>query len=186
MLGFHDTLRPEPARILVAGPSGVGKTSLAQRMGPALGLPHTEIDALFHGPDWTPRPEFRTEVEAFTAEPRWVTEWSYTSQLGDLLVERADTLVWLDFPVVVHMGRLVRRTLRRRLRRVELWNGNVEPSLWTFFTDPEHIVRWGWRGRADLRTKVEAAEREQPHLRVVRLRSQREADAWVRRLVAVG
>lgn len=113
--------------MLVAGASGVGKTSVAPRIEQRLGLPHTEIDALFHGPNWTMLPGFVESVEAFSAEERWVTEWQYATQLGDLLTSRADTLVLLDYSVATHMSRLVRRTLRRRLWRIELWNGNVEP-----------------------------------------------------------
>lgn len=174
--------QPRPRRILVAGPSGVGKTALAREIEAATGIRHTEIDALFHGPNWTVRPDFVASVEALIGEAEWVTEWQYSSQLGDLLATRADTIVWLDLPVAVHMARLVRRTVVRRLRRVELWSGNVEPPLHTIFTDRDHIIRWGWRGRAKIRERVAATERDHPKLRVVRLRSQREAAAWVRSL----
>ncbi|MEN3263973.1 MAG: hypothetical protein V7646_867 [Pseudonocardia sp.] len=51
------------------------------------------------------------------------------------------TIVWLDFPRWRMCDQLVRRTVRRRLHRVELWNGNIEPPLWTVFTDREHILR---------------------------------------------
>ncbi len=54
-----------------------------------------EIDALFHGPGWTPRETFAAEVDAFSAEPNWITEWQY-STVRDLFAERADLLVWLD------------------------------------------------------------------------------------------
>lgn len=91
-----DRLDPPPRRVLVAGASGVGKTSVAPRIEQRLGLPHTEIDALFHGPNWTMLPGFVESVEAFSAEERWVTEWQYATQLGDLLTSRADTLVLLD------------------------------------------------------------------------------------------
>lgn len=182
MLRFSDPLEPRARRILVAGPSGVGKTALARRIEAAAGLPHTEIDALFHGPGWTVQPDFVERVDEFSAEPEWTTEWQYSTQLGDLLETRADTLVWLDFPAVVHMSRLIRRTVRRRLRRERLWNGNVEPPLGTIFRDREHIIRWGWTSRPRIRARVTAAEREHPHLRVVRVRSQREADAWLRAL----
>src|SRR5690606_20822603 len=36
-------------RILVAGTSGAGKTTLAGRVSGALGLPYTELDSLYHG-----------------------------------------------------------------------------------------------------------------------------------------
>ncbi|BDB58718.1 MAG: hypothetical protein ACI38R_12335, partial [Rhodococcus sp. (in: high G+C Gram-positive bacteria)] len=78
-----------PRRVLVAGTSGSGKTTLAARIGEILDLPHVEIDGLHHGPNWTPRPSFREDVEEFTAQPRWVTEWQYTA-VRPLLVERAD------------------------------------------------------------------------------------------------
>lgn len=182
MLTFSDPLTPPPRRVLVAGPAGVGKTTLARRIEEVAGLPHTQLDALFHGPGWTQQPGFVDAVETFTREPAWTTEWSYTTQLGDLLVSRADTLVFLDHPAVRHMARLVRRTVRRSVHHSELWNGNVEPPLRTFFRNPDHIVRWGWKGRAKIRDRVAAVERDRPQLRVVRLRSQREADAWVRGL----
>ncbi|WP_306306290.1 AAA family ATPase [Curtobacterium ammoniigenes] len=151
-------------------------------MAAATGLPHTEIDALFHGPGWTVLPNFEESVIRFTDAAGWVTEWQYTRQLGDLLPSRADTLVWLDYPARVHMYRLIMRTLRRRVRHVELWNGNIEPPLRTILWDPEHIIRWGWRGRRKLRERVIAAEHDHPHLRVIRIGSQRDADRFLKTL----
>lgn len=181
MLTADDALDPRPRRILVAGVSGVGKTTTARRIADVLGVPHTEIDALFHGPDWEPRATFVDDVDRFTSEPAWVTEWMY-APVRELLVERADTLVWVDLPTRVALWRLLRRTLRRRLRRLELWNGNVEPSLWTFFTDREHILRWGISTRNKFRERVPPLERSAPHLRIVHLRSQPEVDVFVERL----
>jgi len=181
VLGADDVLDPPPRRVLVAGVTGVGKTTTAGRISRRLGLPHTEIDALFHGPGWVPRPTFEADVEAFTAEPAWVTEWQY-HQVRPLLVERADTLVWLDLPVLVALWRLVRRTIRRRARRIELWNGNVEPPLWTVLVNRDHIIRWGLRTRRKMQAQVPPLEDTAPHLRIVRLRSQADVDAWVHRL----
>lgn len=147
--------------------------------------PHRD-GLLFHGPAWTELPTFRDDVEAFSSRDAWVTEWQYTTQLGDLVPSRADTLVWLDLPVAVQMGRLIRRTVVRRWRREPLWHGNVEPPMRTVLTDPDHIVRWGWRGRAKARKRVVLAAVEHPHLRIVRLRSTREVDVWLRGLPAVG
>ena len=168
-----------PRRVLVAGVSGTGKTTLAGRIADILGITHIEIDALFHGPNWTPRASFETEVAGFTSDPAWVTEWQY-SQVRQLLVDRADLLVWLDLPYWrITMPRLVARTLRRRLRGEVLWNGNVEPPLRTIFTDPEHIVRWSYSTRHKNTTRIPLVANTNDHLIVVRLRSPREVERWL-------
>ena len=165
--------------MVVAGVSGSGKTTLAGRIAQLTGGPHTEIDGLRHGSGWQPRPEFVEDVRAFTAADAWTTEWQY-SAVRDLLAERADLLVWLDLPFFrVTLPRVVRRTLRRRIHRTELWNGNREPRLRTIVRDPEHIIRWSISTRNVYAERVPAAERTHPHLVVVRLRSAREVDRWL-------
>jgi adenylate kinase family enzyme len=182
VLTATDPLPHRPRRILVAGVSGSGKTTLAARVGALLDLPHTEIDALHHGPGWQRRPEFEADVDAFTAGDTWVTEWQYATA-RDPLAERADTLVWLDLPFPLVLGRVVRRTLRRRIRHEELWNGNHEPPLRTFLTDPQHVVRWSISTRNKYRELVPEAAAAHPHLTVVRLRSRRDVDRWLRDVV---
>ena len=179
MLSYGDALPGKPRRVVVAGVSGSGKTTLAGRIAQLTGGPHTEIDGLFHGPGWEPRPEFVDDVRTFTAAEAWTTEWQY-SAVRDLLAERADLLVWLDLPFArVTLPRVVRRTLHRRIHRTELWNGNREPRLRTIFRDPEHIIRWSISSRNTYAERVPAAERTHPHLVVVRLRSTREVEHWL-------
>lgn len=172
-----------PQRILVTGVSGAGKSTFARRLATLLGMKYTELDSLFHGPNWEPRAQFADDVDHLTQEPRWVTEWQYGA-VRPLLAERADTLIWLDYPVAVSMRRLIWRTVRRRLRREELWNGNYEGPLWGIFSDHDHIIRWGWRTRNSLRTLVPQLDSAIPGLHVVRLRSPREAEAWVSQLAS--
>ena len=181
MLGADDVLSHRPRRVLIAGRSGSGKTTFARRVGELLGLPHTEIDGLFHGAEWTPRPEFRADVEALVAADTWVTEWQY-GVVRPLLASRADTIVWLDLPFRTAFVRLVRRTVRRRLRREVLWNGNLEPPLHTFFTDPEHVVRYMIRNRRRLTELVPSLATEHAHLTVIRLTSPVEVELWLSRL----
>lgn len=165
-------------RILVAGTSGSGKTTLAARIGRTLGIEHVEIDALFHGPNWTPRPSFVDDVDAFTARPSWVTEWQYPA-VRAMLAERADLVVWLDLPRRVVMRQVISRTLRRWVRREQLWNGNVEQPLHTIFTDRDHIVRWAWSTHDVNRVRVEGLVDQHPDLVIVRVGSRREAAALV-------
>jgi adenylate kinase family enzyme len=164
-----DAVAPLPARprrILVAGTSGAGKTTLARRVAALLDLPHIEIDALFHGPRWTPRDTFQSEVHRFSAGSCWVTEWQY-SQVRAILAQRADLLVWLDLPRALVMRQVIRRTVRRRLNRQVLWNGNCEPPLWTLLTDREHIIRWAWATHHKTAARVAALLEDHPDLVVV-------------------
>lgn len=178
MLGPHDPLPLRPDRLLVAGTSGSGKTTLCTRVAEATGLPPTEIDALFHGPGWTPREEFVTVASALAASPRWVVEWQY-SAVRPLFLARCEVLVWLDLPVALVMWRLLRRTAWRRARRTELWNGNREGPLLGVLTERDHILRWGWRTRHTTAQRVRQACQERPELPVVRLRSPRQVSTWL-------
>ncbi|MDP3894297.1 AAA family ATPase [Nocardioides sp.] len=178
LLDFDDPLPCSPHRIVVAGTSGSGKTTLAGRVAGVLVVPHIEIDALHHGPGWTPRETFLADVESFTGGPGWVTEWQYRA-VRELLADRADLMVWLDLPRHVVMRQVVRRTIRRRMRREVLWNGNVEPGLRTFFINRDHIVRWSWRTHGLYPKRVRELVSQRPHLPVVRLRSHDQATRWV-------
>jgi adenylate kinase family enzyme len=178
LLSEKVALPNRPTRVVVAGASGSGKTTLAGRIATVLAIPHIEIDSLYHGPQWTPRPSFRDDVADLVAQPSWVTEWQYSS-VRPLLTAAADLMVWLDLSRWQVLWQLTVRTVKRRLRRQELWNGNIEPPLWTFFTQPDHIVRWSWRTHPKTTMHITAALAQRPEIPVVRLRSHAAARTWM-------
>lgn len=178
LLSYDAPLPARPRRILVNGTSGAGKTTIAQRIAEATGLPYTEIDGLYHGPGWTPRSEFAADVAALAAGERWITEWQY-SAVRPLVGARCDLIVWVDPPLHRVMRQLIGRTLRRRWRREILWNGNVEPPLHRMLTDRAHVVRWAWSTRHNARLRVERILSERADLPVVQLRSRGEAQDWL-------
>ena len=95
-------------------------------------------------------------------------------------MSRADTLVWLNHDRWTVTQRVVRRTVRRRIRHVELWNGNYEPPLRTLLTDRDHIIRWSWRTHRQREREALAVARQPSGPIVVRLVGQAQVDAWVR------
>src|SRR5689334_7010800 len=159
-------------RIAVKGGSGSGKTTLAAELARRLGVAHIELDALHHGPNWSEpsAEEFRTTVQsAMDRNPGgWVIDVSYERNLGSLAIDAADTVVWLDLPLALQLGRLWRRTSHRIRNHVELWNGNHES--W-------RSVLWGWDSlvpwtiRAHFRHRREYPRRYSGHPNFIRLRS---------------
>ena len=136
-----------PPRLLVTGNAGSGKTTLAAGLASDLGVPHVELDGLYHGLGWTPAdPDtFRTRVRLATAEPAWVIDGNYTSIVGQILRDRAGLVIALDLPRWRVMARITRRTLGRMITRAELWNGNQEEWRNLLTLDPEtNIVLWAW------------------------------------------
>lgn len=187
MLSAADPLPRVPARVLVAGVTGSGKTTLSRRIGAMWGLRHVEIDGLFHGPNWTPRPEFLDDVRAFAAEDRWITEWQYTSKGTDeIITPRAQLVLWLDYPYRVVRTRLLRRTLRRTLSRsilrTRMWNDNVEKPIWRMWSgDPdENILAWQTKTLRNWTERMPEYADRFPHLTIVRLCHPRETERWLR------
>jgi adenylate kinase family enzyme len=170
------------ARFTIAGTSGSGKTTVGRELATRLGLPFVELDALNHGPNWTEASdeEFRDRVERAIADAPdgWVIDGNYGRKLGDLLLERADTFVWLDLPLHVCLRRLWRRTWGRILRREQLWNGNRESLRAAFFM---RNSLFAWTVKTHRRRKTELPQRLAGHPRVelVRLRSQAEVKRWL-------
>ena len=171
-------------RINVKGSSGAGKTTFAQELALRLGLPCAELDALHHGPNWTEATadELQTRVRTFieSAPEGWVIDGNYERKLGSLVLDAADTIVWLDPPLRTLLRRLWRRTSWRIRNDVELWNGNRED--WR-----NALLGWeslfAWTVRTFFRHR-----REWPRIfagdpRFVRLRSAAEARAWLERAV---
>ena len=64
--------------------------------------------------------------------------------VGDIVHGRADTIVWLDLGRRHTIPRVVRRSLRRVVRREQLWNDNRE--RWRDLLNPKvSIVAEAWR-----------------------------------------
>jgi adenylate kinase family enzyme len=145
-----------------------------------LNCPHIDLDELFWGPGWTPAPRevFRARVAAL-AGPRWAVGGNY-SAARDLVWARADTLVWLDYPLPMVLGRLLRRTVRRLVTREMLWAGNHETWRAQFFSR-DSLCLWALHAHPRQRREypLTLARPEYAHLAWVRLHSPREAQAWL-------
>ena len=162
---------------IIASASGNGKTTLGRELARRLDVPFVEMDGLVHGPNWaeTPNDELRRLIEPILAGEGWVVDGSYRSKLGNLVLDHANLVVWLDQPIRVWLPRLLRRTHRRVRGHEPLWNDNRETwrtALW----GRESLFVWALRMHFARRRRY---PRVLAPYNVVRLRSPREVERWL-------
>jgi adenylate kinase family enzyme len=154
------------------GISGNGKTTVSRQLAAKLGVPYVELDAIYHQPGWQQLPldEFRARVDEATRGDGWVVDGSYAAFVGDIVLGRADTVVWLDQPLRLVVWRLSRRAVRDIRTRRDLFNGNRQTWRYAFFARDALIpfaVSQFRRRRREWPTWFATF----PNLEVVRLRS---------------
>ena len=163
---------------IIATASGCGKTTVGRELASRLDVPYVELDAIHWQAGWTEldAAELRRRVEPLVERDAWVIDGSYRGKLGDLVLERADTVVWLDLSRRIWLPRLIVRTLRRALTHEELWNGNRE-SLRNAVAGDDSLFRFAL---ANERPRRHRYPRELDRYRVARLRTPAEVEAFLR------
>lgn len=163
-------------RVLIIGPCGSGKSTLSYTLGLHLGLPVHHLDKLGWSPGWveTDKIELRERIKAIVASDSWLIEGNYGSTL-DLRLPRADTVVYLDFPISLCVWRLLRRILLHRGKtRPDMADGCPERFDFEFL---RYVVFWNWGPRP--RTE----QRLRDHMdKVTRLRSPNELSRWLAKI----
>jgi adenylate kinase family enzyme len=129
-------------RIVVIGSSCSGKTTFAHAIAEARRCPRIELDELFWGSDWTPKPrsEFLRLVSQAAAQERWVAAGNY-GIARPALWARATTIVWLDYSFARVLWRGLKRTVVRCITGEPLYHGNRE-SFRRAFLSRDSILLW--------------------------------------------
>ena len=104
-------------RVLVIGPCGAGKSTLAFTLAERTGLPLHHMDKLNWLPGWVDggNDRVRAGLKRIFATDRWIIEGNYGSTLSERIA-RADTVVQLDFPIPLCLWRIVKRVVTHRGR----------------------------------------------------------------------
>ncbi len=172
-------------RISIVGTTGSGKTTLASEVAQILGSVHIELDALNWRPGWRAAPNelFRQDVRAALDAPAWVTEGNYRS-VRDLVWERADCIIWLNYRLSLILPRLIRRTARRIITREKCCNGNQENLRMVL--SRESIILWALQthGRRRREYPLLLSQCAAKGKTVVIHRSPGQTRAWVKKLRA--
>jgi adenylate kinase family enzyme len=162
-------------RVLIIGPCGAGKSTLAQRLGPILDLPVIHLDALNWQPGWVMSPDevFRSRMLDVLCRPQWIIDGNYGGSVH-VRIAHADTVIFLDFPRWRCMGRVLRRVWTYAgTTRPDMGVGCPEKFDWEFM---DFVWHWFESGRARLLARIAAMPRDK---RLIVLRTPEDVERFI-------
>jgi adenylate kinase family enzyme len=160
-------------RVLIIGSPGAGKSTLSHALAARTELPLYHMDKIHWLPGWIERnrDEALAEVKQVLAQDRWIIDGNYGSTLP-IRIQRADTVVWLDYPTWRCLGRVLKRWWQHRGQtRPDMTEGCPE-RLDLEFLRYVLMFRSGWHRRNG---QILAGFSGQ----VVRFQHPREAEQWL-------
>ena len=160
-------------RILVIGPCGAGKSTLAAELGARLGLPVFHMDKLNWLPGWveSSEAEIAERLGEIVETDRWLIDGNYSGTLAPRLAQ-ADMVLYLDYPIRLCVARLFKRIWTYRGKtRPDMTEGCPERFDFGFLL---YLLQWN----SGPRPRTEA------HLRghegkVIRFRNPAQLDLWL-------
>jgi adenylate kinase family enzyme len=170
-------------RVLVYGVCGSGKTTFAERVSRATGLPWHSVDDLTWLPGWqeVPLEQQVTKIKAICESPAWILDTAYSKWL-DIPIASAEVILALDYPRWFSLQRLLRRTFMRAIDKRPVCNGNQESWRGVFSRDS--LIFWHFRSFPHKRARIRKWQSQASGPRVIAFRNAREAELWLRSLAS--
>lgn len=163
-------------RIAIIGYSGSGKSTTAKIISQYAHLPVLHLDSVHFAPGWEERPdeECRQIVSAFIEQNRWVVDGNYSRICEEERLQRADTILFLNFNRFACFFRAFGRYLKYRgTTRPDLGEDCPEKFDYAF-------ISWLlWKGRSKKRRQHFDDIVKQYDSKVLVIRNQRQLDAFL-------
>jgi len=165
--------------INVVGVSGSGKTTLANKIAGKFDLEHIELDALHWKEDWTSHDEeeFQKKINHFIDKHKdgWVIDGYYGNKQGDKPWDEADTIIYLDVPLWLVKLRIIRRSLKKKVKRELVWGTNKE-KLRHQVSLQKSVNKWHPETR---RQMMDFSQNVPKGTKYYHFRSNKEANSWL-------
>lgn len=162
-------------KVLVIGCSGVGKSTFAKRLAQKTGLPYVATDPFYWEANWklATTENVVKHVEQATLQDTWILDGNFDAQ-KELIWQRADTIIWLDYPFWQVVFQISKRNLGSWLSQKPTWSGNR--MTW----------KRAWSGIRHSLNSFKLKRKNYPNflksvtdVKVKHLRTSAEADKWL-------
>ena len=110
-------------RVVVTGNAGGGKTTLSKQLSAATGLPLIFLDQVLWKPGWQALspPEFGRADQELIEQQEWIIEGMGYDETLESRFDRADTIIFLDFPLLRHYWWAAKRQVKCLFQEREDW-----------------------------------------------------------------
>jgi adenylate kinase family enzyme len=128
-----------------------------------------------------PTEVFRARVSEQVAQDSWIIDGNY-GVVRDVIWSSADTIIWLDYPFLVMLQRLLSRSLFRMISRTPVCNGNLETFERVISRDS--IIWWGISTYFSRKEKYGRLweSKELQETKLLRFTEPKQAADWLRQL----
>ncbi len=171
-------------RIIVIGTTSSGKSTLAKQLAEKMNFNFIDLDALHWEPNWQEAETdvFLARVQKAIESQAWVLAGNY-SVTRNLTWNRAQLIIWLDYPFHIVFWRLLTRTIWRVVSQEELWNGNRERlstqlKIWS----QDSIIHWLFKTYWRRKRETPILLSQYKHLKVIHFKHPKEAQEWIENL----
>ena len=146
-------------RIMVLGCCGAGKSTLSKKLAARLDIPLFHLDQYYWKPNWveSEKVAWGKVVQGLATKETWLIDGNYSGTI-DIRLQRADTVIYLDYPTIVCMCRVLKR-IKNNWKRVrpDMPAGCPERLDAEFL---HYVLTFNIRKRASILAKLKAVEQE--------------------------
>lgn len=167
-------------KIAIIGYSGSGKSSLARTLAAHDHIPILHLDQVNFTDNWTQRPieESKAIVSKMLDRSDWIIEGNYNELLYEQRMEKADQIIFMNFPRRICLPRVI--------KRYHQYKGNVRPDMSSGCEeklDLEFIYWVLYRGRNKRKRMAYQKLCEQYKEKTIILCNQKALDTYIQHLL---